>query len=215
MENNYIIVYNLFDPTIEELHGFFVSYFINPSNESQLNNSLVMRSQSISKNDVYDIKCSVDGRTIYCAFVMGSSTEDYQATLCKIILPDLISSGEKTLRLNFNYGGIQTFQNNCFVTCSSYEEETRSYQYYFSILDYPIFTSNYFAIMPPFTVNTVYQFRMLPNKTLIMPVINIDLKTNTISNMTIVSRDLSDYNEEGKQYLILIKKRKEKKVRTN
>jgi len=47
-------------------------------------------------------------------------------------------------------------------------------------------------------VNTVYQLYMLPNKTLIIPVININVKTNSISEMTLVSRDLSGYNEEGK-----------------
>jgi len=39
---------------------------------------------------------------------------------------------------------------------------------------------------------------MLPNKTLIILVINVNGKTNSISEMTIVSKDLSDYNKEGK-----------------
>jgi len=125
---------------------------------------------------------------------MGSSTEGYQATLKRITWPDLIpNKGEATFSIPFEYGGIDSFQNNSYVAYSSYTEE--NYQYYVNILDST--TYNYFAFMLPSTVNTVYQLYMLSNQTLILPVINIDVKTNSISEMTIVSRDLSGYDEEG------------------
>jgi len=199
IENNYIIVYNLFDQKLEELNIFFASYFINPSNGYQLNNSRIMRSQSAGKSDVYDIKCNVDGKIIHCAIILSTTVEEYYATLSKITWPDLIPTKgevEKTLVIPFQYVGMLFFQNNSFVAYSSIQEG--NYQYYVSILDYGYRSYSYLAFTPPSIVNTVYQLYMLPNKTLIIPVININVKTNSISEMTLVSRDLSGYNEEGK-----------------